>query len=57
MKYYYTTLKVINSPMTSLAGIIAIIFSVMSSSSADRGDVKTATTYGKVSLALSIIGQ
>ncbi|CAH1788804.1 unnamed protein product [Owenia fusiformis] len=37
-------------------GIIAIVFSVMSSSTADDGDFEGARTKGKISLALSLVG-
>ncbi|CAH1788091.1 unnamed protein product [Owenia fusiformis] len=37
-------------------GIIAIIFSVMSSSSADNGDLEGARSKGKISMILSIVG-
>ncbi len=37
-------------------GIIAIVFSVLSSSSADDGDLDAAKTKGKISLAMSLIG-
>lgn len=39
-----------------LFGIIAIIFSVMSSSAADEGNMETARSNGKVSMGLSIAG-
>ena len=39
-----------------LSGIIAIVFSVMSSSAADEGDLEAARVKGKISLALSLIG-
>ncbi len=38
------------------AGIIAIIFSVLSSSAADEGDMEAAKVKGKISLAISLIG-
>ena len=40
--------------MCFIAGIIAIIFSVMSTSQADSGNMDSARSYGKVALYLNI---
>merc|ERR1719334_1014632 len=37
-------------------GPIAILFSVLSSTSADEGDLEAARSRGKISLALSLVG-
>lgn len=42
--------------LINLSGLIAIVFSIMSSSEADSGNFETARSQGKVSMWVSIAG-